>query len=1059
MSQDQEPTTARRQFAQRLQDLIRASGLTRQQFARRAEIVERQLRNPPKRRPEFNEQRLTDWCAGRNVPSERVVITLVHTAAGARKERSLSPLHVTPGLLSVDQWLKWRQNARQESTKEAPTPSLSQEAAPGRLGGTLDKIDPVRHLQVHPAIEADHSAPCPDERTGLPQYVPRAHDGWLRNEVAQADAGVSRLVVLVGDSSTGKSRALWEAVTRLPAGWLVWRPSDRADLLQGLRRQRSLAHTVLWLNELQHYLLPHGQPDPGGRAASALMSLLADPDRGPLLAVGTLWHRHHTTLTQHPSDSLQRDPHQQARALLNGSTLTVAECFTTDDLSTLRDFATDDPRLAEALANGGSRITQYLAGARELVARYEQASPEVRAVLDAAADARRLGHGELLPEALLRAAAGSYLHLDYWRTQTPQWRQAWFERAVHGTAQACRGIPGPLTQEVAPPGQPDYVEPRYRLADYLQAHTARTRRGACPPAGFWDAAAEHLTEPAALMSFASAAEERQRLQIADRLYQAAVERGHTDALYDLALLREEVGDRDGAEGYALRAVCHGDRRAVSEVAELREDADDREGVERLYVKAAQIGDTWALYCLARWRRETGDWAGAEDYAQQAARLGETRPLQDLAEIASDVESAEYYALKAADHGDTLALRTLAQKHEETDPETAQRLYQLAAGCADAQALRHLARMRQQGGDTDGAERLYCEAAQLGDTDAMRVLALRYHTAGDAQAADQMFRRAADHGDMLALGDLAARRERAGDREGAECCAREAASQGATNAVWDFVQQREMGGDPDGAATYALRCARDGAATVVWYLIQRREFLGDRDGAERLYRQLISQGESSAMLGLLRLREWAGDRKGAEAYAFQAAGQGHPEAVRLLFELRQAAGAEEDAERLAHEAADRGDTAPLLSRAGMREETGDTSGAEQLYRIAADRGDAKALLALARLREAVGDRNAADELYCQAAERGSRMDVHLLALDRERDGDQEGALRLYRMLVDQGDTWPLRCLARIREAEGDNEGAERLYRRAADHGHLPSESVRPRWPFGLDASGNPAERWW
>ncbi len=321
--------------------------------------------------------------------------------------------------------------------------------------------------------------------------------------------------MLVGDSSIGKSRALWETVARLPAGWLIWRPSDRADLLKGLRSRHRLPRTVLWLNELERYLLPHGQPDPGGRAASALMSLMHEAGRGPVLVLGTLWHRHHSTLALRPSGSEQPDPHQQARTLLDGSTLTVAECFTSEDLNTLRGLAAHDPRLAEALADGDSRITQYLAGARELLARYEQAPPETRALLDAAADARRLGHGELLPEVFLRAAAGSYLHLDYWRTQTSQWRQTWFERAVDVTDQACRGIPGPLTREVAPPGQPNHVEPLYRLADYVQAHTARTRRGECPPADFWGVAAEHLTEPAVLMSLARAARRPQRLQIAD----------------------------------------------------------------------------------------------------------------------------------------------------------------------------------------------------------------------------------------------------------------------------------------------------------------------------------------------------------------------------------------------------------------------------------------------------------------------------------------------------------------------------------------------------------------
>ncbi|MFI8392352.1 hypothetical protein [Streptomyces sp. NPDC085540] len=239
--------------------------------------------------PVFNEKRLGEWCAGKHVPNQRVMDTLVHTAERARKEQGLSPLQAGAHILSIDRCRELRQRAQEEGATVASAPSPSPEVAPARLGLPLDQLDPVQHLQVHQAIEVDRRTPSTDGPGRLPQYVRRAHDDRLQHEVAQAVAGQSRLVVLVGDSSTGKSRALWEAVTRLPARWLVWRPSDRTDLLQGLRRQHQLTHTVLWLNELERYLLPHGQPDPGGRAASALMSLVHEAGRGPVLVLGTLW--------------------------------------------------------------------------------------------------------------------------------------------------------------------------------------------------------------------------------------------------------------------------------------------------------------------------------------------------------------------------------------------------------------------------------------------------------------------------------------------------------------------------------------------------------------------------------------------------------------------------------------------------------------------------------------------------------------------------------------------------------------------------------------------------
>ncbi|MGA5559462.1 hypothetical protein [Streptomyces lavendulocolor] len=81
-----------------------------------------------------------------------------------------------------------------------------------------------------------------------------------------------------------------------------------------------------------------------------------------------------------------------------------------------------------------------------------------------------------------------------------------------------------------------------RLADYLQQHGRRTRRHCCPPATSWDAA-EHLTTSIDLTRLADAANGRHRYRHAAQLYCAAANSGDTDALFNLAWMREEAGDR------------------------------------------------------------------------------------------------------------------------------------------------------------------------------------------------------------------------------------------------------------------------------------------------------------------------------------------------------------------------------------------------------------------------------------------------------------------------------------------------------------------------------------
>jgi hypothetical protein len=72
--------------------------------------------------------------------------------------------------------------------------------------------------------------------------------------------------------------------------------------------------------------------------------------------------------------------------------------LTTDtERTTAHALAADDPRLAYALADPDRvGFAQTLAGAHELVEHYRTAPPLARLLLEAAADARRLGHRQAL---------------------------------------------------------------------------------------------------------------------------------------------------------------------------------------------------------------------------------------------------------------------------------------------------------------------------------------------------------------------------------------------------------------------------------------------------------------------------------------------------------------------------------------------------------------------------------------------------------------------------------------------------------------------------------------
>ncbi|MDH6604487.1 transcriptional regulator with XRE-family HTH domain [Streptomyces sp. SAI-208] len=860
-------------------------------------------------------------------------------------------------------------------------------SGPGRPIGQWEPHE----LEVHPAGPGTNTSGVDGVRA-LPGYVRREHDQVLGAAVEAAAAGRSTIVVLVGSSSTGKTRACWQAVQPLAAkAWRLWHPFDptRAEAaLEDLHRVGP--RTVVWLNEAQHYL---GDRQFGERIAAAVHQLLIDDTRGPVLVLGTLWpeYFHDYTALPQPGDN---DLYSRVRELLAGHTVSVPDTFDTTALAAATALADwGDALLADALTRNrdGGRITQDLAGAPELLRRYEQPRHAAsRVLLQAAMDARRLGVGLHLPQAFLTDAAPDYLSdHDY-----DQLGDDWAEHAYAELAEQVHGKQAPLRRtNPRPPRRPPTPTanagttkpqpsgPAFRLADYLEQHGRTTRRHLCPPASFWHAAHTHLTHHDDLDNLANAAEVRHRLQWAHRLLQRAADHGDTNAMLRLAEMREKAGDRDGAMGPYQQAAVHGDTDALYRLAEMREEAGDRDGAEALARQAAVHGDTSSLRWLAEMREEAGDRDGAMALYQQAAVHGDTDALYRLAWMrkeakeAGDWDGAMALARQAAVHGDTSSLRWLAE-------------------------------MREEAGDRDGAMALYQQAAVHGDTDALYRLAwMRKEAkeAGDWDGAMALARQAAVHGDTSSLRWLAEMREEAGDRDGAEALARQAAQLGDTSSLRWLAEMREEAGDRDGAEALARQAAQHGDAGALYRLAKRRDEAGDRDGATALYQQAVQHGNTDALYRLAWMRKEAGDWDGAEALARQAAEHGNTNALYRLAEMREEAGDRDGAMTLYQQAAQHGDTGALYRLVEMREEAGDRDGAEALARQAAQHGDTSSLRWLAEMREEAGDRDGAEALARQAAEHGNANALYRLAEKREEAGDRDGAMTLARQAADYGDT--------------------------------------------------------
>ena len=554
---------------------------------------------------------VNSWATGTSLPRDLDPLAAVGTVLARWAGEEPPDVRAWERLLRTDQ--SARGDGRGGSAKDV------------LVGWPIAELTDPFVLEVHRPVVVDSAGA---DLPVLPPYVRRDHDAALAGVAARAAGGHSAMAVLVGGSSTGKTRACWEALRLLQdqtPGWRLWHPFDPTRPEAGLAElPRVGPRTVVWLNETQLYLDTSG--DTGERVAAALRTLLTDPHRAPVLVLGTLWPSHWDALTR------EGDQHAQARTVLAGTDIPVPSAFTGPALKDLQHAAAGDVRLAAAAADArDGQVTQYLAGVPELLARYRHAPPAAKALIDAAMDARRLGHRPALPHALLAAAAPAYLTDTEWDALGDDW----LEQALAYTAKPCKGVPGPITRvrpRPARPGSRDSsnqrasgpAEPKggpvCRLADYLDQHGRHHRKSQFPPPGFWAAVADYAF-PDDQAALGDAAHARGLYRDAAQLHKNAAARGNLRAVYYLinppGCLRTDVRPRRWAAAHV--SLDYPD--AVARLLDSLREAGAHEQATALLNRAAAhvfLDDPDAVARLLDDLREAGAHEQATALADRAA---------------------------------------------------------------------------------------------------------------------------------------------------------------------------------------------------------------------------------------------------------------------------------------------------------------------------------------------------------------------------------------------------------------------------------------------------------
>ncbi|WP_152644840.1 hypothetical protein [Kitasatospora griseola] len=560
--------------------------------------VEKEVR--ASRRPgarEFSGRRVSEWA-----PKEIGDFHLPH-------QRSDDPV---AALVSV--WAAWAGEpdpgrelrdfldaARDERGRRRRVPEL---AAARDESETISDLT-GRQLEVHDAVlPQSHGHLLPE----LTPYLARELDAKLRTALKPALAGgPAVLVVLTGDSSTGKTRALYEAVRELAPDRPLLRPATAGHLLEMIAEGQLRPGTVLWLNEFQRILL-----DTEGERAAAELRAVLEKQPG-VAAVATLWQDPYWRELTHQGGFPDRHPH--ARALLIGAharRIRVADELTEGERKRWRALAADhgDGRLhhAEAAGAADGRFIQHLSGGPELLEAYlagpgDHFTHQEHALITAALDAHRLGHryssATPLSAALLADAADGTLPARHRAAVTD-----WAGPVLTALSTGCReddtrtDIRRSLTtlnalRERA--GDP----PVFVAADYLRQHIEHHRFEQPASAALWDALIRHTESTKSLRELQNAARSRGLLRHAVRFDRRLILAGDGDAGDRLLRTMEGRPDLEEAAAWLADVVDISEAGTADRALEALVAVNARGAAERLAVRMVEQLDPLDLRAVGQ----------------------------------------------------------------------------------------------------------------------------------------------------------------------------------------------------------------------------------------------------------------------------------------------------------------------------------------------------------------------------------------------------------------------------------------------------------------------------
>lgn len=765
----------------------------------------------------------------------------------------------------------------------------------------VEDVEPLK-IGVHRAQSEDGNA--------VPPYIDRDIDEAFRGKLSLA-AKRGGALLLVGDSTAGKSRAAYEAMVAVLPKHRIFVPETASDLRQSVvSLVTSRERCVVWLDNLEQYLGVDGiTPQINSYLTQAQVVLLATlrAEQFRVLRQADLIE----PAADHSHKAHRHDMSVAAKVLDQIDVTIIERRWSNREIE--RAAEVSDSRIRDALAHQDTYgIAEYLAAGPKLMQEWKLAwtpgaNPRGAAMVSAAVDMTRAGLAGALPLQLIESAHEYYLETAGGTLLRPEV----YSDALNWAAMRRYGITSLLL--------PRDSNNSYRPFDYLVDSVARDEQSESVPDQTWESILIYATQGEIdLLAVGAAAYRQKRYDIAELAWEKLANEGDVEAAYSLGRLFKFTERPNDAEKQWRFAAGKGNMDAATDLGIILEEQERYGDAETWLAMAASKNDTHAAYHLASVlhhlgrRKEAERWYrfSASEGNSSAAASGLGRLLND----AGRLQEAERWLRQAAPTQPAAAVNLGLLLARDGRLEEAEQAWRLAAekSTSDANgrtAAANLGLLLSRANRFDEGETWLRSAIEAGIHRAAFDLAYYLDRFGRADEADDLLKYGAERGDERAAYKLSLRLFKLRRDQEAEKFLRQAADGGDFNAAYvlgDMLMKREDFDLAEAFLEYAAEAEVDNAACELGTLHRRRGRYGQ---AETWYRKSIEQGHkhSACLLGTLLLSR--GRVVEAEDCYRVAIGDGHYHAAEMLAKLLARQGRWKEAANLRRMAETSGRRAP------------------------------------------------------------------------------------------------------------------------------------------------------